>query len=166
MRRAIGPGADELDLQPVAAVAGVLEQDVVGLVAGISAAQDDEQVEVAVAVPVGERDAVPFLKVAGPGGVGHVLEAASLDVLEHHVGNQARVGHPAGPEVGVEVAVVVDVAEVGAHRRDRPVEADFRADVAEALLAEVPVEVRVAGVFALQAEVVGDRRRPRRRCSR
>ena len=35
MRRAVGPGADELDLQPVAAVAGVLEQGVVAPVARV-----------------------------------------------------------------------------------------------------------------------------------
>ena len=90
---------------------------------------------------------MPLLKVAGPGGVGHVFEAAPLDVLEHHVRDQARVGHPAGPEVGVEVTVVVDVAEVGPHRRDRPVEADLQAHVAESLRAEVAVEVGVAGVL-------------------
>ena len=64
-RGAVGLGADQLDLQPVAAVAGVLEQGVVGLVARSRAAELDEEVEVAVAVPVGERDAVPLLEVAG-----------------------------------------------------------------------------------------------------
>ena len=48
-------------------MAGVLEERVVRLVAGIASAQDDEEIEVAVAVPVGEGDAVSFLKVAGAG---------------------------------------------------------------------------------------------------
>ena len=34
---------------------------------GVAAAELDEQVEVAVAVPVGEGDAVPLLEVAGAG---------------------------------------------------------------------------------------------------
>ena len=55
-----------------------------------------------------------------PEDVGHVLELDALDVLEHQVGDQARVGHAAGPQVDVEEAVVVDVAEVAAHRRHRP----------------------------------------------
>ena len=84
---------------------------------------------------------MPFLKVSGPGRVGHVLKAASFDVFEHHVGDKARIGHPASPEVGVKVAVVVDVAEVGTHGRDRPNQPDFLAHVAETLLAHVAVEV-------------------------
>ena len=62
---AIGLCPDELHLEPVAAVAGILEQDIVRLVAGDGAADFDEEVEVAVAVPVGERDAVPLLEMAG-----------------------------------------------------------------------------------------------------
>ena len=98
---------------------------------------------------------MPLLKVAGPGGIGHVFKSAPLDVLEHHVRDQCRVGHPAGPEVGVEVTVVVDVAEVCPHRRDRPVEPDLLAHFAESLSTEVAVEVGVAGVLQLQAHVVG-----------
>ena len=57
-----------------------------------------------------------------------------IDVLEHEVDVQALVRHVAGPQVDVEVAVVVDVPEVRAHRRHRPVEADLLGDVAEAVL--------------------------------
>ena len=71
---AVGPGADQLDVQPVVAVARVLEQDVVGLVARRCAAGLEKHVDVAVAVPVGERDSVPLLEVAGAGRGGHVLE--------------------------------------------------------------------------------------------
>ena len=46
-------------------LAGVLEQDVVILVAVDGAAHLDEEVDVAVAVPVAAGDAVPFLEVAG-----------------------------------------------------------------------------------------------------
>ncbi len=92
-------------------VAGILEQGVVAAVAGVAAAEDDEEVEVAVVVLVGERDAVPLLQVAGPGRLGHVLEPA-VDVGVHQVGDQARQAHPARAEMEVEVAVVVDVAGV------------------------------------------------------
>ena len=44
--------------------AGVLKQGVVSPVAGRRAAQLDKEVEIAVGVPVGERDSVPLLKVA------------------------------------------------------------------------------------------------------
>ena len=50
---------------------------------------------------------------------------AALDVLEHEVDVQALVGHVAGSQVDVEEPVIVDVAEVRAHRRHRPVEPDL-----------------------------------------
>ncbi len=155
-RRPVGPGADEPDLQPVAPVPGVLEQGVVAPVAGVAAAEDDEEVEVAVVVPVGERDAVSLLEVAGAGRLGHVLESAPSTFLIHQVRDQARQAHPARPEVDVEIAVVVDVAEVGAHDRHRPGEADLPAHLAEAVRAEVVVEVRMVGFGDRQAEVIGD----------
>src|SRR5262245_42468908 len=59
-RGPVGFRAHELDLQPVTTLAGVLKQYVVSLVTGHGAADFDEDVEVAVAVPVGEGDAVPL----------------------------------------------------------------------------------------------------------
>ena len=73
-RGAVGLGADQRDRQPVVAVPRVLEQDIMGPVAGRGAAGFEEQVEVAVAVPVGERDAVPLLEMAGARRRRHVLE--------------------------------------------------------------------------------------------
>ena len=65
--RPVGLLADQLHRQPVVALAGVLEQDVVVLVAGHGAAHLDEDVDVAVAVPVAAGDAVPLLQVPGAG---------------------------------------------------------------------------------------------------
>ena len=67
-RRPVGLLADELDRQPVVPLAGVLEEDVVVLVAVDGAAHLDEEVDVAVAVPVAAGDAVALLEVAGAGG--------------------------------------------------------------------------------------------------
>ena len=150
-RRAIGLGADQLDLQPVAAVAGVPEQEVVRPVARNRTADLDEQVEVAVAVLVGEGDAVPLLKMAGTRGQGHVQKPPARLVLEHQVGDEVLERHPAGPEIEVEIAVVVDVAEVAAHRRHGPVETDLAGDVAEAVGAEVSVEPGAARPARRQA---------------
>ena len=63
------------------AVAGVLEEDVVRLVAGHRATGLEEQVEVAVAVEVGERDAVALLEMPRARGDGDVLEPAAADGL-------------------------------------------------------------------------------------
>ena len=62
---AVGLGAGQFHLQPVAPVTGVPEQGVVSLVSRSRSAQLDEEVEIAVRVKVSERDAVAFLKVAG-----------------------------------------------------------------------------------------------------
>ena len=65
--RPVGLLADELHGQPVVPLAGVLEQDVVIPVAVDGAAHLDEEVDVAVAVPVAAGDAVPLLQVARAG---------------------------------------------------------------------------------------------------
>ena len=76
--------------------------------------------------------------------VGDVLEPPAVDVLVQHVGHQRRVVGPAGPQVDVEEAVVVDVAEVRPHRQHDPVQPDLRRDVAEARRPEIAVEAGMA----------------------
>ena len=63
--RPIGFHALELDGEPVIPLARVLKQDVVVLVAVGRAAHLDEEVDVAVAIPVGAGDAVALLEVPG-----------------------------------------------------------------------------------------------------
>jgi hypothetical protein len=112
---------------------GVLEQRIVPRVAGISAAQHHEDVEVSVAVPVGHPDPVSLLEMAGARRVGEVLEASSLDVLEQDIGHQAVGRHPAGLEIDIEEPIVVDVAEIHPHRGDRMNEPDVLADITKSL---------------------------------
>ncbi len=66
-RRSIGFLANELDGQPVVALAGVLEENIVVSVAVDGTAGLDEKIDVAVAVPVAAGDSVALLKVAGAG---------------------------------------------------------------------------------------------------
>jgi hypothetical protein len=137
-------------------VTGVLEQRIVPRVAGISAAQHHEDVEVSVAVPVGHRDPVSLLEMAGARRLGDVLKASSLDVLEQDIGHQAVERHPAGPEIDIEEPIVVDVAEIHPHRGDWMNEPDLLADIAKSLPLKVAKEVGMAKVFELHAHVVGD----------
>ena len=88
---AVGPGPHQLDRQPMVAVSRVLEQDVVGPVARGGPAGLDEDVGVAVTVPVGEGDAMPLLEVAGARRRGDVLEPSAAVVPEEHVRHQVRV---------------------------------------------------------------------------
>ncbi len=135
-------------------VPGVLEQGVVAAVAGVAATEDDEEVKVAVVVPVGKRDAVPLLEVAGPGRLGHVLEPAA-HVGVHQVRHQAREAHPARPEMEIQVAVVVDIAGVDRHDRHRPGEPGLAAHFAESAGTEVVVEVGMIFRVDRQAEIIG-----------
>ena len=138
--RPVGLLADELHRQPVVPLAGVLEEDVVVLVAVDGPAHLDEEIDVAVAVPVGTGDAMPFLEVAGARGRGDLGEPLAADVLEHPVGDQrAQVG-VAGAQVEVEEAVVVEVAEVAPHGGEDHVQAGFLGLVLEALAVHVVEE--------------------------
>ena len=85
-RRAIRFGADQLDLQPMVALARVLKQRVVRLVSGRCAAELDKQVKVAVTIPVGERNTVALLEVAGAGAGGDILEGGAPSTFLQHEG--------------------------------------------------------------------------------
>ena len=65
---------DQLDRQPVVSLAGVLKEHVVIFVAVDGAAGLDEDVDVAVVVPVAAGHAVALLKVARAGGAGDLGE--------------------------------------------------------------------------------------------
>ena len=76
-------------------LSGILEEHVVVLVAVNRAAHFDEEVDVAVAVPITASDAVPFLKVAGAGGAGDVGEPVPPTFLNIRLGTSvARLGSP------------------------------------------------------------------------
>src|SRR4029077_3941850 len=120
------------------------------------AAELDKQVKVAVTIPVGERDTVPLLKVAGAGACGEILEVSALNIPEHEVDFQALVRHVAFPQVDVEVAVVVDVSEIRAHRSHGPVETDLFGEVDEAGRTEVAVEPGAARTFDLDPQCAAE----------
>ena len=82
-------------------------------------------------------DSVPLLQVSGAGRLGDVLEPPSAVVPEQDVGHERRVVGPAGAEVEVEEAVVVDVADSQAHRQGHLAQADLARDVLEAGFAQV-----------------------------
>src|SRR2546427_12349194 len=64
-----------------------------------------------------ERHAVTLLQISDVGGGRHVLEEPALGIAEQAVRNQRAQRRLAGADVDVEPAVVVEVAEVRAHRQ-------------------------------------------------
>ena len=52
--------------------------------------------------------------------------------LEHEIDVQALVRHVAGPQIDIEISVVVDITKVRAHRGHGPVEPDLACHIAEA----------------------------------
>jgi hypothetical protein len=124
----------------VAVASRVQEHRFVVAVAGHRTAHVQDHLLVAVVVEVGERDGVARLEMAGARGLGDVQEPLAVVVLQHDVGHQGGQRRRARAEVHVEVAVVVEVAEVGAHRGHHAVEPHARAHVGEGAVAVVPVE--------------------------
>ena len=80
-RRAVGLHADQLERDPVVAVAGVLEQPQRVRVAGRGAADLEDDFLVAVVVEIGKRDAVALVQLAGAGRRGHVDERLRRPLL-------------------------------------------------------------------------------------
>ena len=90
------------------------------------------EVERAVAICVGERDAVPRSAAAAC----LTISVTSSNRLPPRfksktfgAGMRSPLSPP--PKYSVQKAVVVDVAEIGGERGDRPVQADFPTDVLE-----------------------------------
>ena len=117
-------GANTFKVQPKPAVGGtgILEQAVVGVVAGEGATHDHVDILVAVVVEVGEGHAMALLQVAGAGGGADVLEMGAAVVSVHPVGDERGEVGVSGGEVEVEPSIVVEIAEVAAHGVADPVE--------------------------------------------
>ncbi len=100
-RSAVGFRANEFDLEPVAAMAGVLEERVIRLVAGRRPAKFNEEVETAIAVVVQESGAQTPEGAAHAGFLGDVGESPVVIAPE-------RVTAMAS-DVGIRIAVTVIV---------------------------------------------------------
>ena len=138
---------------------GCWNRSVVGPVARHPPRRHDEEVEVAVAVPVGERDAVALLEVPGAGGVGHVLELRPPTFLNIRLGIEARERHASRCRSrgrGSRRCRCRRIEPIGGDRRSRPTSGH----VAEALR---PGCGRAGGGSTgsvLQAQVTWRRSRP------
>src|SRR5262249_51630501 len=131
--RPVRPGPHELDSQPMVAVPRVLKQNIMSPVAWGRATGLQEDGGCAIRAPAGEGPAMAFLEVPGPRRRGAVFEPPAAVVPEQQVRHQIRVRRPAGPEINIEESVVVQVAEVRAHRQDDPVQTELGGHVAEGL---------------------------------
>ncbi len=78
-----------------------------------------EKILVAVIIDISEGDSVTLLKMSETTGEGDIVESATEVVAEHDVGHHGLVPRLAGAEIDVQPAVVVEVAEVRAHRQHR-----------------------------------------------
>src|SRR2546430_359498 len=97
----------------------VLEQHAGEHVTRVRAAHDHKDVLVAVAIEIGERGAVSLLKMPEPALEGDLLEPSPFNAAEHSVGDDRTKIRVAGAEIEIEPAIVVDVAEIAAHRVNR-----------------------------------------------
>ena len=158
-RRAVALRADEPQVDPAVRVAGILEQPQRVPIRLHRAADFGDDVLVAVAIEIGEGDAVSLVQLAGARGRRRVREGLPRQVQQQLVRHDRRERRAAHAEVDVEEAVVVDVAEVGRHRHPDLVEPDLGGDVREASVAEVAIQLQRLGVVrASQIRPDGSRR--------
>ena len=136
------------------AVPGVCKEHIGVHVPGIGPADHGVDVLIPVVVYIAEGDAVSLLQVSEAAGRGHVFKTLPAGIAEHSVGHQRSVIRVAGANVEVEPAVVVEVAEVAAHRVEDFVAVGLFGPIDEGAVALVAVE---AGRLALmrQAHVIG-----------
>jgi hypothetical protein len=125
----------------VVRVAGVLEQAIPEGVVIVGAAHLHEHVLIAVVVEIPERDAVPFWRWTETGRLRDVLEASAGIVAERDVRPERREERIARAEVEILIAVVVEVAEVRAHREEHAVQPALDGHVVKPTLAIALVEL-------------------------
>ncbi len=110
-RSAVGFRANEFDLEPVATMAGVLEERVIRLVAGRRPAEFDEEVKIAIAVVVQEGGAQTPEGAAHAGLLGDVGESPVVIALERVTAIASDVG------IRIAVTVIVSHGDLGQRKR-------------------------------------------------
>ncbi len=112
-RSAVGFRADEFDLEPVATMAGVLEERVRRLVAGRRPAKFNEEVEVAIAVVVQEGGAQTPERAAHAGLLGGVGKSPVVIAPENVTAIASDVS------VRIAVTVIVSHGDFGQRKRKK-----------------------------------------------
>src|SRR5688572_3556645 len=151
-RGAVRLDADELDRDPVIAVAGVFEQAQRVRVARRGAADLEHDLLVAILIEVGKRDAVPLVQLAGPRRRRHVDKRPAALVAQQQTRHQRGVRRVSSSEIDIEKPVIVDVAEVGAHHHQDLVQPGLAGDVLKTAVAKIAIQLQRVSV-SRQAQV-------------
>src|SRR5205085_12518345 len=106
----------------VTGVAGICKQRAVGRITVGGAAHLGEDVLLTVVVDIGESYPMAFLKVPEIPRSRHFLEEPSARIPPHAIWNQRSEIGIARSHIEIELAVVIEVAEVDAHPQHRPVD--------------------------------------------
>src|SRR5262249_4566880 len=130
--------------------------DFVVVIAGHEAADIDVYVFVTVVVDVAEGYAVAFLQMARASRRCHIGESLPRLIAEGEIRHERRIRWRAGSEVNIEKAVVVQVAEVRAHRRDHAVQPDLIRHVLKSALAVIVIELHRFGPWRQSQETASD----------
>ncbi len=89
---------------------------------------------------VGEGNAVALVQFAGAGRCSDVGEALARVVVQQFVRRERAERRIAHAQIEVEVAVVIDVAEVCTHGDENAVEAYLGSDVFKCAVVQVAIE--------------------------
>src|SRR5262245_44480273 len=155
-RRVVGFGSLQFQFDPMVLVAGVQKQRTAGAVAGIGAAQLDEDFLVTVVVEVRKADAMAFLQVAEPSGGRDVLKKLAVCIPEHALWHDRREARFTGAEIKVEPSVVIQVPKITAHRQQYPIQSHRFSYVAECAVVIVVINLWRSSIVRQAEKISGD----------
>src|SRR5207302_10964232 len=113
---------DQFQINPIIAVSRILEETKGVSITGNCAAREGKNVLIAIAINVGERDAVAFVEFAGTGRRGNVSEIFSIVIAKQHMRNQRGVIRITASDIHIQKAVVIDVGEICSHGHSNLIE--------------------------------------------
>src|SRR5262249_4029321 len=105
---------------------------------------------------IGKGNAVPFLQVAKAARGCDVLKELAFGVSKHAIGDEGSQIGIACPQIEIQEAVVVQVAEVTAHGVKKMIQAHGFGDVREGAVTIVVVKARSLGLVRQSKIVRGD----------
>src|SRR5262249_44421733 len=105
---------------------------------------------------VTERHAMAFLQMACACRGGYVGELLPGLIAKREIGHQRRIRWRSGSEINIEKAVVVQIAEVRAHRRDYAVQPDLVRHILKSALAVIVIKLHRFGLRRQSQKTASD----------
>ena len=146
---AVGLNPFQRQREPMISMAGVVIEDALVGVAGKRSTHLLKDVFVAIVFQVSKSDGVAFLQVAEAPGGRYVLKDDAAVVAKHAVRQERLVRAFSGSQVEIKPAVIVEIAEVGAHGKDGAIEVDLCRHILKSAIVVVTIKAGSLGVVGM-----------------